>query len=302
MAVLGHALILDGQRAQGLEYLQRAVAIRPRRPVVWEALAAGFEAAGQAADAARCRREAKALTDAAELSNGHGAHRGTRAEQPSRPRERLTTDSTGAATRRALRPSRSVETSALNRVAFISTIRLVPAVGRLRRPSRRIGDQLRVISVSLLPTVAYPRFGEPPLSEARDRAGIFRGRATSTRARRSASPSTVSVWTTVQYVSAVGLRRARHEIGHHRARFGCLVPATCRASRDRRRASAESTIAASSALNSRSASASRPARARQSAKRGVERPDDRVRLEPFALNRPLRNARSPRRIVRAAGR
>ena len=63
IAVLAHALILDGQRAQGVEYLQRAVAIRPRRPVVWEALAAGFEAAGQAADAARCRREAKALAE-----------------------------------------------------------------------------------------------------------------------------------------------------------------------------------------------------------------------------------------------
>jgi predicted Zn-dependent protease len=64
IAVLAHALILDGQRAQGVEYLQRAVAIRPRRPAVWEALAAGFEAGGQAADAARCRREAKTLTDA----------------------------------------------------------------------------------------------------------------------------------------------------------------------------------------------------------------------------------------------
>jgi len=63
IAVLAHALILDGQRAQGVEYLQRAVAIRPRRPAVWEALAAGFEAAGQAADAARCRHEAKALTE-----------------------------------------------------------------------------------------------------------------------------------------------------------------------------------------------------------------------------------------------
>lgn len=62
IAVLAHALILDGQRPQGLEYLHKAVAIRPRRPAVWEALAAGFEAAGQAADAARCRREAKALT------------------------------------------------------------------------------------------------------------------------------------------------------------------------------------------------------------------------------------------------
>jgi arylsulfatase A-like enzyme/predicted Zn-dependent protease len=64
MALLGHALILDGQRPQGLEYLQRAVSIRPRRPAVWEALAAGFEAAGQANTAAQCRREGKALTQA----------------------------------------------------------------------------------------------------------------------------------------------------------------------------------------------------------------------------------------------
>jgi arylsulfatase A-like enzyme/predicted Zn-dependent protease len=64
LALLGRALILDGQRPQGLEYLQRAVAIRPRRPAVWEALAAGFDAAGQAGLAAQCRRESNALTDA----------------------------------------------------------------------------------------------------------------------------------------------------------------------------------------------------------------------------------------------
>ena len=64
IAVLGHALILDGQRPQGLEYLQRAVAIRPRRPAVWEALAAGFDAAGQSSMASQCRRESKALTQA----------------------------------------------------------------------------------------------------------------------------------------------------------------------------------------------------------------------------------------------
>ena len=64
MALLGRALILDGQGPQGLEYLQRAVAIQPRRPAVWEALAAGFDAAGQAGMAAQCRRESTALTDA----------------------------------------------------------------------------------------------------------------------------------------------------------------------------------------------------------------------------------------------
>jgi predicted Zn-dependent protease len=63
IAVFAHALILDGQRPQGLEYLHRAVAIRPRRPAVWEALAEGFDAAGQSTDAAHCRKEAKALTN-----------------------------------------------------------------------------------------------------------------------------------------------------------------------------------------------------------------------------------------------
>ena len=64
MAVLGRVLLLDGQKAQGREYLERALAIGPRRPAVWEALAAGFDAAGNAAAAARCRREARALTEA----------------------------------------------------------------------------------------------------------------------------------------------------------------------------------------------------------------------------------------------
>ena len=64
LALLGHALIADGQRPQGLEYLQRALAIRPRRPAVWEALAAGFEAAGENSVAAQCRHESKALTAA----------------------------------------------------------------------------------------------------------------------------------------------------------------------------------------------------------------------------------------------
>jgi Flp pilus assembly protein TadD len=56
-------LILEGLHPQGLEYLERAVAIRPRRPAVWEALAAGFEAAGETNMAARCHRESRALTE-----------------------------------------------------------------------------------------------------------------------------------------------------------------------------------------------------------------------------------------------
>ncbi len=65
MAVLGHVLVLDGQAGPGLEYLQRAFQIGPRRPAVWDALAAGFDAAGRGAEATRCRREAQALRDAA---------------------------------------------------------------------------------------------------------------------------------------------------------------------------------------------------------------------------------------------
>jgi predicted Zn-dependent protease len=61
MAVLGRALVLEGQRAAGVEYLQRALAAGPRRPAVWESLAEGFESAGDAALAARCRREAAAI-------------------------------------------------------------------------------------------------------------------------------------------------------------------------------------------------------------------------------------------------
>jgi choline-sulfatase len=61
MAVLGDALVRDGQRASGLEYLNRALSIGPRRPVVWESLADGFEAAHDAAHARFCRHQAAAL-------------------------------------------------------------------------------------------------------------------------------------------------------------------------------------------------------------------------------------------------
>ena len=67
MAVLGRALILDGQRGAGVEYLQRALAAGPRRPAVWQSLAEGFEAAGDSAAAAKCRREAAAMTAALHL-------------------------------------------------------------------------------------------------------------------------------------------------------------------------------------------------------------------------------------------
>src|SRR5262249_52160463 len=61
MAVMGQALALDGQIGPGLEYLQRAFQIGPRRPAVWDALAAGFDAARRPPEAERCRRQAQAL-------------------------------------------------------------------------------------------------------------------------------------------------------------------------------------------------------------------------------------------------
>jgi len=61
MAALGSALIVEGQRDQGLEYLSRGVAAGPRRPVVWASLADGFDAAHDAQRAAFCRRQAAAL-------------------------------------------------------------------------------------------------------------------------------------------------------------------------------------------------------------------------------------------------
>jgi arylsulfatase A-like enzyme/Tfp pilus assembly protein PilF len=59
MAVLGDALVRDGQKAAGVEYLQRAMAAGPRRPVVWESLADGFDAANERALAAACRNRAE---------------------------------------------------------------------------------------------------------------------------------------------------------------------------------------------------------------------------------------------------
>jgi arylsulfatase A-like enzyme/Tfp pilus assembly protein PilF len=64
MAVAGGALVRDGQRDSGIDYLMRALAAGPRRPAVWETLGEGFEAAGDPLRAARCRREATALVGA----------------------------------------------------------------------------------------------------------------------------------------------------------------------------------------------------------------------------------------------
>jgi len=65
IAILGQVLVREGQTAQGLALLERAFQIGPRRPAVWEALAAGFDAAGRAGEATRCRLEAQSLRDAA---------------------------------------------------------------------------------------------------------------------------------------------------------------------------------------------------------------------------------------------
>ena len=61
MAVLGEALVRTGQRNAGLDYLNRALAIGPRRPIVWQSLAEGFDAAHESARAQFCRRQSAAL-------------------------------------------------------------------------------------------------------------------------------------------------------------------------------------------------------------------------------------------------
>jgi arylsulfatase A-like enzyme/Flp pilus assembly protein TadD len=59
--VLGHALVLEGRRAEGLEVLKRGLAARPKRPQAWMSLAAGFAAAHDEASAEACRRAVKEL-------------------------------------------------------------------------------------------------------------------------------------------------------------------------------------------------------------------------------------------------
>jgi arylsulfatase A-like enzyme/Flp pilus assembly protein TadD len=58
LSLAGHALVLEGRRAEGLALLHRALAIGPRRAEVWRSLALAFDAAGEAGAAARCRRNA----------------------------------------------------------------------------------------------------------------------------------------------------------------------------------------------------------------------------------------------------
>jgi arylsulfatase A-like enzyme/Tfp pilus assembly protein PilF len=61
LAVLGQLRVLEGGREEGLALLRRAEAARPKRPEAWLSLAEGFEAAKDAASAARCRQAARAL-------------------------------------------------------------------------------------------------------------------------------------------------------------------------------------------------------------------------------------------------
>ncbi len=58
MTLRGHALVLEGRRATGLDSLRRAFRAGPRRPVVWHDLAEGFETAGDSATASLCRQRA----------------------------------------------------------------------------------------------------------------------------------------------------------------------------------------------------------------------------------------------------
>jgi choline-sulfatase len=63
MAVLGEVLVREGRREEGLALLRRAEAVPPRRPEAWLSLAEAFDAAKDAAAAARCRRAARALRE-----------------------------------------------------------------------------------------------------------------------------------------------------------------------------------------------------------------------------------------------
>jgi arylsulfatase A-like enzyme/Tfp pilus assembly protein PilF len=61
LTVVGRSFLQEGRRDEGLRSLRQALAAAPRRIEVWKGLARGFEEAGDAATAARCRREAESL-------------------------------------------------------------------------------------------------------------------------------------------------------------------------------------------------------------------------------------------------
>ncbi len=60
LSLLGHALVLEGDREDGEALLQRALRASPRRPRVWLRLAEGFHALGRDDLARRCRAAASA--------------------------------------------------------------------------------------------------------------------------------------------------------------------------------------------------------------------------------------------------
>jgi predicted Zn-dependent protease len=61
LAVSGAAAVAQGRRDEGLRTMHRALSAAPRRPEVWRTLARAFEAAGDHATAAQCRRQADAV-------------------------------------------------------------------------------------------------------------------------------------------------------------------------------------------------------------------------------------------------
>jgi arylsulfatase A-like enzyme/Tfp pilus assembly protein PilF len=61
LALLGRALVLEGRKDEGLRVLRTAASLRPPRPRVWLALASGFDQAGDAPDAAACRKAAETI-------------------------------------------------------------------------------------------------------------------------------------------------------------------------------------------------------------------------------------------------
>ena len=60
LGIAGHALVLEGQKEEGIRLLERALEAGPRRARVWRRLAAGFDAAGRQDLATRCRASAAA--------------------------------------------------------------------------------------------------------------------------------------------------------------------------------------------------------------------------------------------------
>jgi predicted Zn-dependent protease len=72
LALLGHALILEGRREPGLRTLGEAFARNPLRPRVWRSLADAYRAAGDAASADRCTAAADALLSGTGDPRGRG--------------------------------------------------------------------------------------------------------------------------------------------------------------------------------------------------------------------------------------